>query len=645
MAENVFAVSFGTGFTTTLINNSNVLSCGRPIPGVELKIVDDEIWVRSPTSIQKYFNGPDIRDVEGYYPTGDLGQVISGELFVSGRKQDLLIQGGRKFILSDIDLWLNGMFPDVRGRAVTLALHDDRVGTEVPFVLIESLDFFERHDNQIIALALKEATGLDRVDVGFVPPRFLTKTSSGKFNRKKAAADWNSVQAAIAQQGGSQRNPIDELRASFANVDWTKPIGVALDSLSRTILNIIVESANVSFDDSFTLVRIQAVLGQQSKSDLSNPVIQKSGIRIVSLANRTTLSRFSERHLEKLSQAFGCDVSFEHLCLPPSAVVLSDLVFYDYFKPRLDPSAFASVSYAMEQLKAASILIVDDMAEMTWRYESTYPVLSHNLERDPRADLISFRWQQYTRHHDKLPIGLVSGMDMPLSATSDVLDRLSSYLNIPVFRIAVAQGFAAFTGGWELRSYGSHLKGVDADVLVDRIVSWAATVGRPPERKPHRSSSRFLVSDLAHFCSHIVNKTLVDRVLDHFDRFCIAGEKSSLPYVRAKLDELQKAYVQVPSHAPEVLTKLTEPFDCLLLCGPIGDFPTDIPVVALQHAGAAWRTRNLGSFGTSLPGFGDMPASSTDWYYTFDLSRQKDREIWSKARMQLRSEDIIEAAT
>ncbi len=640
MAENIFAVSIGTGLKTLCIDGVDVVSCGTPIPGVQIKTVDGEIWVKSPTSLQNYDQGPDIRDDDGYYPTGDLGEFVDGDLFVSGRKQDLLVQGGRKFILSDIDLKLNEAFPDVRGRGAALAFKDVRIGTETPLILIEAQEFFARGSGKPVATKLKDMTGLDQVDVEFVPPRFLTKTSSGKINRKKAAADWTRLRMVAGERHGTVRNPLAEMKTSFANVDWNEPVGNCLDSLSRTILDIVLQPTGLQVSRLQTLNDIQTVLEAKSKVAPGETSPGATGILIISLANRPTLTKFSELHRLRLSDAFGCEVTFEHLCLPPSAIILSDMIFYDYFSPRLSSEELVSVGYAMRQLKRASMIITDDMAEMTWRYESTYPVLSHNLERDPRADLISFRWQQYTRNHHNLPIGLVCGMDMPLLATSDTLERLSAYLNVPIYRIAVVQGFGAYTRDWEFRSAGSHRVGVDADRLVDELVAWVGRRPQPLKQSSISTGSRFSVSDLPHFCSHAVNKALVDRVLDHFDSFCIAGEQASLPYVRAELARMGKPYIQVSSHAPEMLAKRQEVYDCILLCGPVGDFSQDLPIVALQHADAPWRFRNLGGFADSLPVFGDMPRSSTDWYYSFNLSRQNDREIWSKARAQLISDDL-----
>jgi acyl-CoA synthetase (AMP-forming)/AMP-acid ligase II len=640
MAENIFAVTIGRGYRTITIDGTNVVSCGRPIDGVDLKTVEGEIWVRSPTSIVSYVAGHDIRDADGFYPTGDLGRIIDGELFVSGRKQDLLIQAGRKYLLSDIDLRLNELYPDIRGRAAALALRDERLGTEMPTVLIEEPNFFERTDSQNIAAALKSMTGLDPIEVAFVPPRFLTKTSSGKVNRRKTSADWIAVQAAWKQSRAGSRDVRTELADSFETSDWNRPVGEALDSLSQTILRIILDASPIQYDRRLTLNEIDIAVQQASAKAATKPVQQVQGIHIVSLSDKSTLRNVSEAHLQQLEEALGCPVSLEHVCLPPSPMVVSDLVFNDYFRPRLGPLGFTAVDHAMNQLKSASVILVDDIGEMTFLYESVYPVLSHNLERDPRADLISFRWQQYTKSHDHLPLTVVAGVDVPLSALAGTLRQLGAYLKAPIFRIALVPGFREYTSDWELCANGSYLTGLSPDEFVQTLAAWIKALPSPPTSKLLRTGSRLSMSDLGHFCSHMVSKEAIDQILASFDRFCIAGEKASLPYVRQKLEALNKPYFQVPSHSPEVMAGVKEEFDCLLLCGSVGAATPAVPVVALQHADAPWRTRNLGSLAESLPPLAVMPSSGTDWFHTFEFKPKQDYDTWSKARIRLAEERI-----
>jgi len=81
------------GMTET---GSGVVYDGRPLDGVEVRLDDaGEIWLRGPMLLRCYRDGTDPRDVDGWLPTGDLGEWLpDGRLYVSGRRGDLIITGG-----------------------------------------------------------------------------------------------------------------------------------------------------------------------------------------------------------------------------------------------------------------------------------------------------------------------------------------------------------------------------------------------------------------------------------------------------------------------------------------------------------------------------------------------------------------------
>ncbi len=54
--------------------------------------------------------------VDGYYRTGDLGVSVGGELFVTGRKKDLIIVGGKNIYPNDLEQ-LAGEVPGVHAGA------------------------------------------------------------------------------------------------------------------------------------------------------------------------------------------------------------------------------------------------------------------------------------------------------------------------------------------------------------------------------------------------------------------------------------------------------------------------------------------------------------------------------------------------
>jgi acyl-CoA synthetase (AMP-forming)/AMP-acid ligase II len=137
MAENIFAVCQSRGLHTERIGGAELVSCGTTIPSTSIKIVEGEVHVRSPYSLQAYDGGQSIVDGEGYYATGDLGEIIDGALYLLGRKRDLLIQAGRKFLLSDLDHEVGKLVPESAGRICVVERYNEALGTDEPVCLIE----------------------------------------------------------------------------------------------------------------------------------------------------------------------------------------------------------------------------------------------------------------------------------------------------------------------------------------------------------------------------------------------------------------------------------------------------------------------------------------------------------------------------
>jgi len=94
-------------------------SVGRTIPGVEVRIVDDdskilgvdqigEVWLRGPMIMKGYYNLPketaDALTADGFFKTGDLGKLdADGYLYITGRKKDLIIVAGEKVVPREVE--------------------------------------------------------------------------------------------------------------------------------------------------------------------------------------------------------------------------------------------------------------------------------------------------------------------------------------------------------------------------------------------------------------------------------------------------------------------------------------------------------------------------------------------------------------
>ncbi|SEG40567.1 long-chain acyl-CoA synthetase [Thermomonospora echinospora] len=123
-------------------------SVGRPVPGVEMRVVGDdgrelspgeigEIVVRGPNVMKGYWRDPAataeaIRD--GWFHTGDLGRTDGdGFFFLVGRRRDVIIRGGRTVYPGEVEEVLHE-HPAVRQAAVVGVPHPE-LGEEVAAVV------------------------------------------------------------------------------------------------------------------------------------------------------------------------------------------------------------------------------------------------------------------------------------------------------------------------------------------------------------------------------------------------------------------------------------------------------------------------------------------------------------------------------
>ena len=66
-----------------------------------------EVAIRSPFTLDRYLDNPEATaaaiGADGWYHSGDLGFLSGGQLFITGRRKDLIIVGGRNFYPQDLE--------------------------------------------------------------------------------------------------------------------------------------------------------------------------------------------------------------------------------------------------------------------------------------------------------------------------------------------------------------------------------------------------------------------------------------------------------------------------------------------------------------------------------------------------------------
>ncbi|MFI0733788.1 fatty acyl-AMP ligase [Streptomyces sp. NPDC021225] len=193
--------------------DAELVSCGRPGPGMTVVIVDGdrqeecpegevgEIWIAGASVARGYWrNALATREVfraslkdgrSGFLRTGDLGFLRDGELFVTGRLKDLLVIDGRNHYPQDLELSAELCHPALRpGCTAAFSVEDGALG-EQPVVVAEAAPEAAPEFDRITALirsTIGEAHGLSVRDVVLVSPGTIPKTSSGKIQRRASRA-------------------------------------------------------------------------------------------------------------------------------------------------------------------------------------------------------------------------------------------------------------------------------------------------------------------------------------------------------------------------------------------------------------------------------------------------------------------------
>ena len=185
-----------------------IVSVGRPLPGFDLEIRDEEgrrlppgrvgrVWIQGPSLMDGYLDAPEataraLRD--GWLDTGDLGFLRGGELYLTGRAKDVVILRGRNHAPEEIERALESV-PGVRtGCAVAASWLPEDADGERLVLLVEEARNASPQQLESLPEACREAVlgsvGLEVDEVVVLEPGTLPRTSSGKLRRQEALRLW-----------------------------------------------------------------------------------------------------------------------------------------------------------------------------------------------------------------------------------------------------------------------------------------------------------------------------------------------------------------------------------------------------------------------------------------------------------------------
>lgn len=194
-------------------NQLRLVSCGRVLDGIDLRIVDPEtrtvlgsgqigeIWLAGKSTTQGYWNRPDLTrevfhntlaaepdDQRHFLRTGDLGFLDENELFVCGRSKEIIIVRGVNYYPQDIE------------RVVEATVQQDRAGNIAAFggagddeslvIVIGVKSARKLPDPAEISRALRLHDYVGPHTIVFAPTSAISKTTSGKIARSLIRESW-----------------------------------------------------------------------------------------------------------------------------------------------------------------------------------------------------------------------------------------------------------------------------------------------------------------------------------------------------------------------------------------------------------------------------------------------------------------------
>jgi 1-acyl-sn-glycerol-3-phosphate acyltransferase len=176
------------------------VSCGLPIAGHAVRVVDDagnavadrvegRIQFRGPSVTEGYFRNVAATSAavsDGWMDSGDLGYVADGELFVTGRRKDMIKKAGRNLYPQEVEELVGDLAGIRKGCVAAFGVPDPETGTERLVVIAESRETAPARCAALRAAVLDRvvaALGIPADVVEIRAPGTVLKTSSGKIRR------------------------------------------------------------------------------------------------------------------------------------------------------------------------------------------------------------------------------------------------------------------------------------------------------------------------------------------------------------------------------------------------------------------------------------------------------------------------------
>lgn len=221
-------------------NSLEFVSCGPPLPGHAIRIVDDEnlivperhighLQFKGPSNMQGYYGNPEATKAiyhDGWLDSGDFAYQVEGEVFITGRCKDTIIKAGRNLYPTEIED-IAATVPGIRkGCVIAFGVVDNKRGTEKLVIVAETLEKRPLERSNIMhQITDKMSTMLDVIpdDIILVAPRIIPKTSSGKLQRSACRKAY--LEGKLAATSQPVWVQLTRLTMSFAGIKFMSRLG------------------------------------------------------------------------------------------------------------------------------------------------------------------------------------------------------------------------------------------------------------------------------------------------------------------------------------------------------------------------------------------------------------------------------------
>lgn len=180
---------------------SQTPSLGRPLRGLSLEIRDPdgrpldegrlgEVYLKSPSLMSGYLDGQEGSsrlDRNGWLGTGDMGFVYQEELYLYGRRRDILLLDGRNHDPGLVEGALEVLPALRRCCAFTVETGPDRDGLVLACEVAKDITVEEGSLRTEILATVRRQSGLAAHNLVLLKAGTLPVTSSGKLRRQEAA--------------------------------------------------------------------------------------------------------------------------------------------------------------------------------------------------------------------------------------------------------------------------------------------------------------------------------------------------------------------------------------------------------------------------------------------------------------------------